>query len=235
MENESAELSLSKVEDAVLGDLEIPKRHIKRFVITGLFLELALIMLTRFLQIQKGFNFFTEGTYFTWISAIQLVSTGLVAFAIAYLISISEKSKKVSRDVFAWLGAGFLGLFFSVTEWFSVHEAVAPYSGKVFNYFGLQSVKDSYWDLLIFSIYVFAAVAVWFFIKKDLYQFELSKLYLLIGVLLLSIGLILDTAGSGIFFVVWEDSFKLLGFFFILSSFLGNLIYRLDKTVNGEA
>ena len=234
MEKKSAELSLSKVKDITLGELQIPKRHIKRFVFTGLFLELALIILTRFLQIQRGFNFFTEGTSFTWISAIQLVSTGLVAFAIAYLISISDRSKKRSRDVFAWIGAGALGLFFSVTEWFSVHEAIAPYSGKVFDYVGLQNIKDSYWDLLIFSVYVLAAIAVWLFIKRDLYQFELSKLYLLIGALMLFVGIVLDTAGSGIFFVVWEDSFKLLGFFFILSSFLGNLIYKLDKLVTSE-
>ena len=232
MEKESAELNLSKVNDVALGDLKVPSRHIKRFVFTGLFLEISLIVFTRYLQIQNHFNYFTEGTYFTWISAIQLASIGFVAFMIAYLISVSDSSIKRSGNIYAWIGAGALGLFLSVTEWFQVHEAVAPYSGKVFNYVGLGHVKDSYWDLLIFSVYILAAIVVWSSIKKDLYKFELSKLYLLIGALMMFIGIVFDTAGSGIFYVVWEDSFKLLGFFFILSSFLGNFFFKLDLIVN---
>lgn len=226
MSKKSADITVSGLNRTITSPLSSPKHHLRWFVFFGLALELTLIVLTRYLQVRTGVSYFTEGTYFTWFSSMQLATTAVVALIISYLVWVSDPSGFRLKNTMAWLSAGVFGFYLALTEWFSLHETVAPYSGKLLESVGIN-VKNWYWDLLIFSVYGFIGLVVWLLIRYDLNKFEPSKFYLSLGFIALSIGVILDTAGSHVFFVVWEDSFKILGFFFLLSSFIGILMHKI--------
>jgi hypothetical protein len=210
------------------------ERDIRTFLIYGTVFLIALVALTRYMQKLYRFNFFTEGTFFTWFSSTILLAAAFAAFTGAYLISAADRSPERKRHTWGWIGMGLFGFLLAVDDWFEIHETIAPYSGQLLEALNIH-VKDSYWDLPYFALYGLMALGFWWLIKADISRSRSAKNYLFIGVGLEAIGIFLDTWGSGKFLVMWEDSFKIIGFFFILAAFLTSLLHKINDLHLGQA
>jgi hypothetical protein len=209
------------------------ERDMRLFVIYGTTLLIGLVAVTRYMQKLYRFNFFTEGTFFTWFSGAILVAAACAAFAGSYLISTTGRSAGRGRHTWGWVGMGLFAFLLALDDWFEIHETIAPYSGRLLQALNIH-VKDSYWDLPYFAVYGVIALGCWWLIKADIYRSSSAKNYLFIGVGLEAIGIFLDTWGSGKLLVMWEDSFKIIGFFFILAAFTTSLLHKINALSLGQ-
>lgn len=203
----------------------IVNRRLRWLMLIGLTFEFGLIFYTRSMQIMYRFNFFTEGTFFTWFSGAQLAAISLISLANAYLSFVAGRLINMR----AWLCAGLFALVLTLSELLAIHERIAPFSGSLFAAIGLASLKSSFWDIPVFLVYGVTAILIWRYLRADLNRSHAVKFLLSTGFILMSISLALDIFGSRILLVLWEDSFKLIGFFFFLAAFTGSLLLKLQR------
>lgn len=192
------------------------------------FLEIALIVYTRRLSVIHHANLFSEGTFFTWFSAAQIGALSLAAFGNALLAG--KRSGRFGATVRPWLMASSFFAILALDEAIGIHERVAQLSGKLITWVALPT-SDAFWDVPFFALYGAAGLAIWLALKGEFDLRRWSGKYLVAGVFLLMVAVILDLFMAGILLVFWEDSFKLLGFLFLLGALASSALKKRQGDV----
>lgn len=195
----------------------------KLLIATIIGFEILFIGFTKYQSIIIGVNLFTENTFYTRVSAVQISLIAATALINSLWTAEGGLQKNPSRT---WLFTAAFATFLGFDETFELHEALSIYSGEIFRLIGLQ-VKSSLWDIPLFIGYAVIAYWLWYGLKKDMSVVPPAQFLAYGGVTLLALSIFFDIALHKVVPVVWEDGFKLLGFLFIWLSFLTVTIFKL--------
>ncbi len=185
--------------------------------------EILFIGFTKYQSILTGVNLFTENTFYTRVSAVQI---SLIAATALINSLLTGEGGLLKKPYLTWLYTAAFTTFLGFDETFELHEAISKYSGEIFRLIGLQ-VKSSLWDIPLFLGYAVIAYWLWYGLKKDMSVVPLARLFGFIGVAMLALSIFFDIGLHKVVPIVWEDGFKLLGFLFIWLSFLTVTIFKL--------
>ncbi len=203
-----------------------------RLLLFLFFLDALLIVAHLFLRQKLGFfNLDKEGSVKAVYSGLQLLVTGGIASAIAFLLSRAQE-RRSERWLWGIVAAGFF--YLGLDEMMVLHERV----GFVLNrWTGLTGYwGESFNWLIYFSPLIAFALLAYFFLFRVVWKEDRRVAWgVLAGTVFFAASIVLEAVGgmklgsaSYHLFVIFEESAQLFG----ESLFLGAFLYLLQITFN---
>ena len=175
---------------------------------------------------------FQENQAITFLSALQLAITSLLALLIYVLGKIIYK-KNIERlkTIRVWILSSVIFAFSVLDEYFMIHEGVDGSIATLF--FGIK--ENPHLDGLTLSLYGIVALIIFFRFRQEILRYKKAFRLFCVGAFFFLLTIALDIKSVDSFRVVLEESSKLIAVSFLLLGhirvFMENL-KSLDRQIN---
>ena len=193
---------------------------------------LLLNALVIFLNVKSGIGKgdmmlrFREREAVTFLSALML---GLTSLTSLFIYMVKKRAKVLSREVKFWLFSSIGFFYLCMDEYFMAHEGMDEIVGTLL--LG-KDIKDLNLDGLVIGFFGLLALGVCFYFRKELLKYKVIFPFLFLGAFGLCGTVMFHMLERiNIVFEVIEESLKVIGVSFFLTSYLAALSFTLKKTL----
>ena len=166
--------------------------------------------------------YFQERQAITFLSAVQLALTSLLAIVIYTIGKVVYKKDTASlKQLGVWAVSAFVFLLCTFDEYFMLHEGIDGDIATIF--FG--TTANPHMDGLTLGLYLVAAIFVFLKFKDEVLRHKNAFILFCAGAFFFLVSISLDVKASSNFRIVLEESAKLTAVAFL---FLGHVSVFMD-------